>query len=280
MPPKVRAAVQKISYGLFDLLFPDNCRLCDRALTEVTRVPICAECLAKPEPLAAEYYCTTCRAPFSSAFPLDANGRCALCRHGFHGFDEAYTFGFYDGVLRELIQTFKYGGIPTLARPLGQLLSRALPRDAGFDVIVPMPMHWRRRLQRGYNQADLLAKELAVHTGLPVRRLVKRSKATAPQAGLTGAKRRANVTAAFRVKQRDRVAGLRVLLVDDVLTTGATAGACARELKRAGAKGVTVLTVARADRRMWTETGSTKIVAGFSFQPTGSLADGKSGSFA
>ena len=269
MPPSVRAAVQKISYGLFHLLFPDNCRLCDSPLTDVSRVPICLSCLSKPEPLAAEYFCATCRAPFSSGFPLDEQGRCALCRHGFHGFDEAYTFGFYDGVLKELIQVFKYGGVPTLARPLGQLLARALPRDLRFDVIVPMPMHWRRRLQRGYNQADLLATELAKHTALPVRAAVKRSKATAPQAGLTGAKRRANVITAFRVMKASKVAGLRVLLVDDVLTTGATAGACARELKRAGAMGVTVLTVARADRRIWTESGSTKIVAGFSFQPTG-----------
>jgi ComF family protein len=111
-----------------------------------------------------------------------------------------------------------------------------------------MPMHWLRRWRRGFNQAELLAQEIARRSATPVRRSVRRIRGTAPQAGLTHAKRRQNVAGAFRVA--GRVEGMRVLLVDDVLTTGATASACARALKAAGAERVAVLTVARADRRL------------------------------
>ena len=101
-----------------------------------------------------------------------------------------------------------------------------------------------------FQSVRLLAREIARRASVPVRNLVRRVKATSPQAGLTNAKRRANVAKAFRVSRPERVSGLRILLVDDVMTTGATASACARELKRAGAARVALLTVARVDRRM------------------------------
>jgi ComF family protein len=124
-----------------------------------------------------------------------------------------------------------------------------LPREEHFDVIIPMPLHWRRRWERGFNQSELLAREIGRRWNVPVQKAVKRVKATAPQAGLTNAKRRANVSGAFAARGRIS-AGARVLLVDDVLTTGATAAACARALKRAGAKHVALLAVARTDRRV------------------------------
>jgi competence protein ComFC len=91
-------------------------------LRDVSRYPVCRECLAAPEPLSAEFFCTSCRTPFQNSFPLDAAGRCALCRSGLRGFDAAYSFGAYQGVLRELIHLYKYGKIRTLARPLSGLL--------------------------------------------------------------------------------------------------------------------------------------------------------------
>ncbi len=136
-------------------------------LKNFSRVPVCRACLAKPEPLAADYYCVQCRAPFVSRFPLNDEGRCALCRRGVRGFDAAYSFGFYENELRKLIQLFKYGRIQTLSRPLGGLLARALPREQSFDVIVPMPLHWRKRWQRGFNQAELLAREIGRRTHTP-----------------------------------------------------------------------------------------------------------------
>lgn len=220
----------------------------------------------------------SCHAPFVNPHPLDAEGRCGLCRRGLSGFDAAYAFGSYEGTLRKLIQLFKYGRISTLARPLGLLLGAALPREKPFDMVVPMPMHWRRRWSRGFNQAELLAKVLARRLNLPAVNAVRRRTATPPQAGLTGAQRRRNMSGAFQVRDAGKVRGKRILLVDDVFTTGATAAACARALKRAGAESVAVLTVARADRRIADTTGS--MPESFETSPLGGVLDAQSGSTA
>src|SRR5258708_1625227 len=103
-----------------------------------------------------------------------------------------------------------------LAKPLAAHLAAALPRDRQFDVVVPMPLHWRREWQRGFNQAELLARATARRCGLPMVNAVRRTRATATQAGLSNARRRENVAGAFRVKKRPAVDGRRVLLIDDV----------------------------------------------------------------
>jgi ComF family protein len=205
--------------------------------------------LKGPKPFLAEHFCVDCRTPFLNRSPLDENGRCALCRNGLNGFDAAFAYGEYEGALRKLIHVFKYGGVAPLARKLAPMLSGALPLEQRFDLIVPMPLHWRKRLQRGFNQSDLLARHVSRRTGIPVANALRRRKSTAPQAGLTRAQRRTNVAGAFEVSGRKDILGRHVLLIDDVLTTGATASACSAVLKRAGASRVTVLTLARADRR-------------------------------
>ena len=214
-----------------------------------TRVPVCAACLAAPETHSAEYFCAQCKTPFLNSFPLDLEGRCALCRAGARDFEAAYCFGFYEGALRDLVHLLKYDGMKPLAGPLGDLLSRALPLDDRFDAVVAMPLHWRRRFERGFNQAALLAKTVARRRGIRLLSPVRRIRATRTQTGLTHAQRRDNVRGAFRASRGRKLEGLRVLLVDDVMTTGATASACAAALKRAGAKTVTLLTLARVDRR-------------------------------
>jgi ComF family protein len=113
-----------------------------------------------------------------------------------------------------------------------------------------MPLHWRKRWQRGFNQAALLASEIGRRTNVPVKNAIRRIRPTTTQAGLTNSKRRLNVSGAFRARPRPALQGQRGLLVDDVMTTGATAASCARALKLAGAKRVTLLTLARVDRRM------------------------------
>lgn len=228
-------------------MFPDDCRLCQRPLRGYSRIPVCGECLRAPEPLAAEYFCVSCRTPFQNRYPLDDQGRCALCRAGLRGFDSACCFGAYEGALRRLIHLLKYGGMRPLAGRLGDFLMAALPREQRFDAIVPLPLHWRRRWRRGFNQSELLAREVGRRTGIPVRRLARRVRSTPPQAGLGNAARRRNMAGAFRA--RAAASGLRILLVDDVMTTGATGSACALALKRAGARSVTLLTLARVDRR-------------------------------
>jgi ComF family protein len=127
------------------------------------------------------------------------------------------------------------------------LIVAAIPRDQTFDVVAPVPLHWRRRWQRGFNQSELLARAVARRYGLPVLDVLRRKRATPTQAGLSNARRRSNVAGAFTV--RGAVSGRRILLVDDVMTTGATAAACAAALKRAGARHVAVLALARVDRR-------------------------------
>ncbi len=245
---------RSVPRALFSLFFPDDCRICGQPLGEVSRVPVCRDCLAGPRPLKAEFFCVSCRTPFLNAFPLDFEGRCALCRAGLRGFDAAYCFGPYEGALRELIHLYKYGGVKTLARPLGDLLAAALPRDERFDLIAPVPLHWRRQWQRGFNQSELLARDLARRSGIPVVRALRRLRSTAAQAGLSNTRRRQNVARAFACRRGSRgagrIEGKRVLLIDDVMTTGSTAAACALALKRAGAARVALLTVARVDRRM------------------------------
>jgi ComF family protein len=227
--------------------------------------------------MAAEYFCVACRTPFINPFPLDEQGLCGLCRRGLTGFDAAYSFGSYEDELRKLIHLFKYGKVETLGRPLGQFLLTALPRGLRFDVVTPMPLHWTKQWERGFNQSELLAAVVSGFWHVPLKRLVRRTRATPVQAGLTNAKRRANVSGAFRAHKMAK--GQRVLLVDDVMTTGATAGACAAALKRAGAAHVTLLTLARVDRRF-----AVPMRRDTDFIPEsttfGSLDDAKPGSFA
>lgn len=234
---------------LINFVFPEDCSVCGTALDNVSRIPVCANCLAAPQPLAAEFACSGCQTPYLSDYPLRPDGRCALCRSGAIAYQAAFSFGSYDGELRTLIHVFKYGGVRPLAGPLGELLLRALPPGREFDAIVPLPLHWWKRLMRGFNQADLLARELSRRMGIPRIAAVRRAKRTAVQAGLTHAMRRKNVAGAFAVSNPAAVAGKRILLVDDVLTTGATAASCAQALRRAGAASVCVVTLARVDRR-------------------------------
>ena len=219
-------------------------------MREITRIPVCGRCLRDPQPLIAEFYCLSCRTPFLNAFPLDAEGRCALCRAGLRGFDAAYCYGSYEGALRELIHLYKYSRIQTLQSPLGSFLALALPIEESFDAVTPVPLHWRKQWQRGFNQSDLLAQAIARRRGIPVVRALARTRFTKTQAGLSNSERRRNVAAAFRGRRAAKtLAGKRVLLIDDVMTTGSTAAACARALKQAGAARVVLATVARVDRR-------------------------------
>ena len=183
------------------------------------------------------------------SYPLDESRRCAACRAGEPGFDAAYAYGSYEGPLRALIHLFTYGKIESLAKPLARFLVSAIPLDERFDLVIPLPLHWRRGWQRGFNQAELLARPVAKRYGIRLEKPVRRVRATKTQASLSQAKRRANLKGAFQVTQPAAVAGKRILLIDDVFTTGATLRACAGALKEVGASRVVVLTLARVDRR-------------------------------
>jgi ComF family protein len=231
---------------LLALLFPADCAVCGTPLPTISRVPICNECLAPVEPYSPEYCCARCRTPFLNAFPLDEHGLCALCRLDLTEFEWSWSYGLHEERLRTLIHLFKYRGMRPLARVLGEWLTRAYPRTERFDALVPMPLHWWKYLRRGFNQSELLAREVSRRTGVPLLACVRRRRSTRAQAGLTRAQRRDNVRGAFRVPRPATVRGLSLLLIDDVQTTGSTVNACARALKRAGAARVCVLTLARA----------------------------------
>ena len=154
----------------------------------------------------------------------------------------------YEGLVRELVQRFKYGRDQSLMRPLGDLMLGALsdPRLEGkkFDAIVPVPLHAVREREREFNQAALLAQRLASHLRLPVIQCLKRTQATLPQAGFDRSHRLKNLEGAFEIKGKV-TEGASLLLVDDVTTTGTTLNACAEVLMEAGAGEVCAVTVAR-----------------------------------
>jgi ComF family protein len=195
--------------------------------------PVCDR-LGSPMPFAVE------ERPVSSAALADPPA-----------FDRARAAASYDGVMRDLIHGLKFldrhEGAPLFGRMLAEAARDLLP---GAEVITPMPLFWRRLVWRRFNQAALLAQALGRETGLPVEMMaLRRIRSTASQVGLSGAERQRNVEGAFAVAPRraGKIVGRRVLLVDDVVTTGATANACAAALKAAGASGVDVVSLARVD---------------------------------
>ncbi len=183
------------------------------------------------------------------SYPLDEHDLCTVCRESQVNFDAAYSFGSYEGPLRSLIHLFKYAKVESLALPMSRLLARAMPLEQRFDMVIAMPMHWRKRWERGFNQADLLARPLAKRYGLKPATNLQRKRYTKSQAGLTERERQQNLKDSFCVKKAEQIAGKRVLLIDDVFTTGATLRAAAGVLKNAGAAHISALTLARVDRR-------------------------------
>ncbi len=185
--------------------------------------------------------------PFVHPAALNDDGYCAICEAGIVGFDATYSFGSYEGQLRKLIHLYKYGKVDSLSVPLSKYMTSAIPLEVRFDLVMAMPMHWRKEWERGFNQAELLAQPVADRYGLKLSRNLRRSRRTKAQAGLNEAERRTNLKDSFHVTKPEQVRGKRVLLVDDVLTTGSTLRAAAECLKAAGAAHVTCLTLARVD---------------------------------
>jgi ComF family protein len=237
---RVLASVRELSVAALDLVYPALCAACGARLGAGRRDPLCGACWAAVERIAPPL-CAACGAPFAAAVTA-----CAACADDPPPWAWARAAGVYRGPLREALHALTFEGRRTVARPLGALLveTAALPSLGGFDGLVPVPLAPARERERGFNQAALLCEPLAAATGLPVRAgWLRRVRVTRAQSELDAAARRANVRDAFRATAA--VAGRAVLLVDDVLTTGATARACVSALRAAGAARVGVLAVAR-----------------------------------
>ncbi len=229
-------AIRKLLQQGLDLLFPQRCALCTRP-----GHALCSTCRASIR-LLAPPYCERCNRQLSSP------GVCQQCQHWPLKLSGLHAVGTYEGALRTCIHALKYDGQTRLAEPLGDLLTSKY-RASGLqaDVIIPVPLHAGRRLQRGYNQSNLLAQHCSRQIGIPVREdILLRRRATPAQVGLAARERLQNVAGAFVCSPAfaGRVPR-RVLLIDDVCTTGATLEACSEPLFAAGAQEVWALVLAR-----------------------------------
>lgn len=217
---------------LLDLLYPRECATCSVRIEGPEGRAFCAACDGRLEWGAAPF-CVRCGAG-------RAGEDCAECRGKTFTFDGAVALGRYEGALREALLRLKFRGVRHLADDFGRRLAGRI--QGRVDGVAPVPMSRWKILVRGYNAAELVAERLAKHAGLPFwRGALRKIRRTRPQAELTQEERLANPRGAYRA---GRVRGA-VLLVDDVLTTGATANACTDALRAAGASEVRVAVVAR-----------------------------------
>jgi len=235
-----------------DLLFPPRCVYCGEDLPDPRQDwHLCAGCLAKFLP-ATWHGCNRCGGEVPDGRP--ASDGCESCRHTPLRFDSVIPLGGYHSGLRDAVLRMKRPSHDALSVAMGRLLvERQQERLAGVraDVIVPIPMFWGRRLGRGKNSPELLASCLAKSLEVPMRTILVRRRNTLPQASLAPSRRFENVRGAFQVRRPDAVKDARVLLVDDVLTTGATCSEAANMLKRAGAAMVAVAVVARTQGHLF-----------------------------
>jgi ComF family protein len=236
--------VPELVRGFQQLIFPAVCARCE-ALVPHPAEDFCAACThaLTDDPNFTCPRCTSTVGEYS-----DVSAGCPRCREERYYFGSATRLGGYDGPLRDAVLAMKHRAGETLAECVGRLWARHHAerfRALGVRVVIPVPLHWWRRLRRGYNQAEALAAAIARHLRIDHRPgWLCRTRPTASQAQLPESTRRTNVRGAFRAARGARVAGLNVLLVDDVLTTGSTASEAARVLREGGAAAVHVAVLA------------------------------------
>jgi ComF family protein len=248
----LRSQVRGAREALASVLFPAPCRICAEDLDTGSRVPFCRSCLAALSKPLPEPLCARCGRPIVSLAVAGGTSQpeCHLCRSGIYAFDFARSFGAYTPAMARAILLLKYGNVvplgPWFASQLAALAKRQ-PECFAADALVPVPLDRLRLRERGYNQAEKIARPLSHILRIPLRSyLLVRTRPRPSQLRLTRRERWETVRGAFATSQGALVDKLRVLLVDDVFTTGATLDACSKALKRAGAAQVAGLTVARA----------------------------------
>jgi competence protein ComFC len=231
--------------ALTSLFYPPVCTVCSASIG--VGEYLCDDCQANA-PRISPPFCARCSEPFSGAIigPFE----CANCAHRRLYFEAAVAVYRSRGIVRHVVHQFKYGREMHLRYPIAEWLWRALEDERlhsrEFDVIVPVPLHPARQRERGFNQAALLASLLGERISAFVKPVLRRIRYTTTQTAFDRSERMENLRGAFRLRRKADVRGCRVLLVDDVLTTGATLSECARVLKKAGAASIYAATAARA----------------------------------
>ncbi|MCB9959053.1 MAG: ComF family protein [Rhodospirillaceae bacterium] len=247
-PDVLRTALTAAPRRLLDALLPPRCLDCGGLVDR--QGSLCAECWSAIGFLAPPW-CARCGLPFE--LPEPPGTVCEACRRQPPHFGRARAVLAYDDASRDLILRFKNADRTLAGPPFGRWMARAgADLWPTADLLVAVPLHRRRLIARRYNQSALLAAALSRETGIPaLPDLLRRVRATPSQGGLSPGERRANVRGAFGVRRRylARIAGLRLVLVDDVFTTGATVDALTQTLTKAGAAGVDVVTLARVARQ-------------------------------
>jgi ComF family protein len=232
-----------------NLIYPPHCLGCGSSLHRGSDIHLCEGC-GRAVAYVQNPRCPRCGAglgPYGKAFEKG----CTYCETLPLRFDAAFSAVYFNGVVRELIHHFKYERKEYLAKYLTTFIAKALDAGSPFtedpDCVIPVPLYWRREMQRGFNQSKLLAQHTGRHLKIEVLpKCLSRVRDTPPQTSLNPTQREANVKGAFQARSPVKFKDKNILLVDDVLTTGLTASECARVLKRAGARKVYVLTIARA----------------------------------
>lgn len=232
--------VRNASQRLLNLLLPPSCPVCFSRIGEIGH--FCGDCWAGLEQIT-DPRCSTCGLPFV----LDGDGPvCASCLAYQPPFRHVFAPVLYDGVGRQAVLALKHGRRFLAVHAMARFMVTSIPGQQHYDAIVPVPLHWRRRLARRFNQSQLLADAVSKRLERPLMTdLIIRKRATPSQGSLGRKARFKNVRAAFGPKPGLNLNGRTVLLVDDVLTTGATASACTDVLLKAGAKAVDVVVFAR-----------------------------------
>jgi len=246
---RMQVLTRRMGGRAVNLLFPPRCVYCDAQIEDYLAGPLlCGPCLAT---LDASDTPRCRRCAMSVPAGTQSAESCARCRGAKLPFEAVLVLGQYADDLRAAVLRSKRSNEEPLAAALGELLGRHVGQSSAAtdaDVVVPVPLHWIRRMARGTNSAESLAARVAAALELPAAgKLLARTRNTPPQSGLAPGERWRNVRGAFHVRSGYDVGGVRVLLVDDVLTTGATCAEAARVLKKAGAASVAVAVVARAE---------------------------------
>ena len=242
--------LRRVTDGILNLIYPDSCFVCRSPVSRSRDCSVCFRCWNRILDLRiSPPWCPSCGLPFfqSGTEPEHLCGDCNLELPPYGG---ARAYGYYTSELSRLVQGLKFEGRKNLVELLTPLLANAFITTwdpAEIDHVMPVPLHPKRKRERGYNQAALLGRAFSKRLGLPFHEdALRRIRHTAPQVGLSDSERRQNLTGAFRCGKTDAVARQRILLIDDVMTTGATVAAASQALIEAGALRVSVLTVARA----------------------------------